>query len=76
MYDEFEALDVVVIAVAQEDKDLESHGKMVRRGRAGASGELLTPEQQQRIDDFWKAELTRLGCYFPYDDFKEKFTCW
>ena len=27
MYDEFEALDVVVVAVAQEDKDLESHGR-------------------------------------------------
>ncbi|MBT8485095.1 MAG: hypothetical protein KJO43_05915 [Phycisphaerae bacterium] len=27
MYDAFEALDVQVIAVAQEDKDLASHGK-------------------------------------------------
>ena len=26
-YDQFEALDTVVIAVAQEDKDLESHGR-------------------------------------------------
>ena len=27
MYDEFEAMDAVVIAIAQEDRDLESHGK-------------------------------------------------
>ena len=27
MYDEVEALDAVVIAIAQEDSDLESHGK-------------------------------------------------
>ena len=27
VYDEFEKRDTVVIAVAQEDKDLESHGK-------------------------------------------------
>lgn len=27
-YDEFERRDTVVIAVAQEDKDLESHGKI------------------------------------------------
>ena len=27
MYDEVEALDSVVIAIAQEDRDLESHGK-------------------------------------------------
>ncbi len=31
MYDEFESLHVQVIAVAQEDKDLESHAKMRRR---------------------------------------------
>ena len=29
MYDEFEKRDTVVIAVAQEDKDLKSHGKML-----------------------------------------------
>ncbi len=27
MYDEVEAMDTVVIAIAQEDRDLESHGK-------------------------------------------------
>lgn len=28
MYSRFDALDIMVVAVAQEDKDLESHGKM------------------------------------------------
>jgi peroxiredoxin len=30
MYDKFETRDVVVIAVAQEDKDLASHGKFLK----------------------------------------------
>jgi len=30
VYPEFEALDTVVIAIAQEDKDLESHGRMLK----------------------------------------------
>ena len=42
-------------------------GSMMRRGESGASGELLTPEQQRRIDDYWRAELERIGCDFPYD---------
>jgi hypothetical protein len=46
---------------------VDPHGTMIRAGRAGGSGELLTPEQQKRIDDFWRAELLRLGSDFPYD---------
>jgi aryl sulfotransferase len=42
-------------------------GAMLRRGESGASGELLTREQQRRIDDHWRAELERMGCDFPYD---------
>jgi hypothetical protein len=42
-------------------------GSMMRRGESGASGELITREQQRRIDDYCRAELTRLGCDFPYD---------
>lgn len=30
IYPEFEALDTVAIAVAQEDEDLKSHGKMLK----------------------------------------------
>lgn len=42
-------------------------GFMLRRGRAGSSGELLTPELQQRIDNQCRATLLSLGCDFPYD---------
>jgi hypothetical protein len=46
----------------------EAKGAMMRRGERGASHELLTPEQQRRIDDYWRAELARLRCDFPYDE--------
>ena len=42
--------------------------KMVRRGKAGDSGELLDPSQQAEIDRSCRAELERLGSDFPYDD--------
>jgi len=42
-------------------------GAMVRRGQRGTSSELLSPADQRRIDDYWRAELERLGCDFPYD---------
>lgn len=42
-------------------------GAMMRRGKSGGSSELLTPEQQRRIDDHCRAQLKRLGCDFPYD---------
>jgi aryl sulfotransferase len=40
---------------------------MIRRGEAGGSAELLSPEEQQRIDAHCRAELARLGCDFDYD---------
>jgi hypothetical protein len=43
-------------------------GAMLRRGERGGSNELLTPEQQWRIDESWRGELKRLGCDFPYDE--------
>jgi hypothetical protein len=42
-------------------------GAMVRRGRAGGAAELLSAAERQRIDDYSRAELTRLGCDFPYE---------
>ena len=45
-----------------------AQGAMMRRGERGASSELISAEQQWRIDDYWRAELTRIGCDFPYDD--------
>ncbi len=44
------------------------HGAMIRRGQHKGSDELLTPAQQQRIDEHCRAELKRLGCDFPYDE--------
>jgi aryl sulfotransferase len=41
---------------------------MLRRGQSGTSSELLTPEQQARIDDWCRAELARLRCDFPYHE--------
>lgn len=40
---------------------------MMRRGASGGSSELLTAEQQRRIDEHSRRELARLGCGFPYD---------
>jgi hypothetical protein len=42
--------------------------EMMRKGRQGASGELLTPEQQAAIDAACKAELQQLGSDLPYDE--------
>jgi hypothetical protein len=43
-------------------------GSMMRRGKSGGSAELLTPEQQRHIDEYWRAELAKLECDFPYDE--------
>lgn len=45
-----------------------SAGSMLRKGESGSSGEMLSAEQQRRIDDYWRAELAALGCDFPYDE--------
>ncbi len=41
--------------------------KMMREGKTGRSGEVLTPEQQRRIDAHFSQELRSLGSDFPYD---------
>ncbi|MGH8219804.1 MAG: sulfotransferase domain-containing protein [Steroidobacteraceae bacterium] len=40
---------------------------MIRRGETGASRELLTAEEQARIDAYCRGELARLGCDFDYE---------
>jgi Sulfotransferase domain len=42
---------------------------MIRRGVQGGSAELLSPEQQRQVDDYFRAELHRLGSDFPYEKF-------
>lgn len=43
-------------------------GAMVRRGTKGGSAELLSTEDQQRIDDYCRKRLIEIGCDFPYDE--------
>jgi hypothetical protein len=45
-----------------------ARGSMVRRGERGSAGELLGPAEQQRIDEYWRSELARLGSDFRYDE--------
>lgn len=42
-------------------------GQMIRSGKGGNSGELLSLDQQRRIDDWCREGLRRLGSDFPYD---------
>jgi hypothetical protein len=44
-------------------------GPMIRKGKQGASSELLTAQQQRQIDEYFMAELKRLGSDFPYGEF-------
>lgn len=46
-------------------------GSVIRKGQSGSSGELLTVEQQRRIDQHMLAALEQLNCDFPY---AEKFS--
>ena len=46
---------------------VKAKGAMMRSGKSGSSAELLTTEQQRRIDDYCRGELERIGCDFPYD---------
>jgi aryl sulfotransferase len=48
-----------------------SPGVMIRKGSQGGSSELLTPAQQRQIDEYFMAELVRLGSDFPYAEFCE-----
>ena len=44
-------------------------GPMIRKGKHGGSSELLSPGQQRQVDDYFMAELRRLGSDFPYAEF-------
>jgi len=44
---------------------------MMRKGQQGASGEMLTPEQQRAIDEHCISELKRLGSDLPYEEFAD-----
>ena len=44
---------------------------MMRKGTQSSSSELLSAEQQERIDRHFMAELKKLGSDFPYEEFCE-----
>jgi hypothetical protein len=44
-------------------------GAMMRKGKQGGSSELLSRERQREMDAYFRAELTRLGSDFPYEEF-------
>ena len=44
-------------------------GAMMRKGTQGGSSELLSPERQREVDAYCIAELKRLGCDLPYEEF-------
>lgn len=43
-------------------------GAMIRRGERGSASEFLNEAQKRRIDNYWRAELQRLGSDLPYDE--------
>ncbi len=43
-------------------------GAMLRKGGSGGSSELLSPEQQRRIDEHCRQGLLEEGCDLPYDE--------
>lgn len=46
-------------------------GGMIRSGQHGGSSELLSLQQQRRIDTYFQEELKRIGSDFPYAEFCE-----
>jgi hypothetical protein len=46
-----------------------SEAPMMRKGVEGSSSELLTPERQREMDEFFMAELKRLGSDLSYEEF-------
>lgn len=43
-------------------------GAMIRQGKKGSSGDMLSAEQQAYIDDYCSKGLIELGCDFPYEE--------
>jgi hypothetical protein len=48
---------------------LRAAAPMVRKGTEGGSSELISPAQARRIDEYFIAELKKLGSDFPYEEF-------
>jgi len=52
MYDEFLALDTVVVAVSQEDKDLVSHGKFLTQFKSQPPFEIVADLNREKTPSF------------------------
>lgn len=52
MYDEFEKRDTVVIAVAQEDKDLDSHGKLLANFSPGPRFDIVADIDRKKTKKY------------------------
>jgi hypothetical protein len=48
-----------------------NRAQMIRTGKQGGSGEMLSAEQQRAIDEHCIAELKRLGSDLPYEEFAD-----
>lgn len=60
-------IDHKFLPMPKENTPWANGPKMMREGKSGNAKELLTTEQQDRIDQHFKAELKRLGSDFPYE---------
>jgi hypothetical protein len=68
-FDYMKAIDHKFVPLPKGSLPWAKELSMVRTGKAGNSGELLSREQQLRIDAHFQAELKQLGCDFPYAEF-------
>jgi hypothetical protein len=48
-----------------------SPAAMIRNGKQGGAGEMLSPERRRAIDEHCMAELERLGSDLPYEEFAD-----
>jgi hypothetical protein len=63
------SIDHKFVPMPKENTPWGSKPKLMRQGRSGNSRELLTQEQQNRIDQHFKRELELLASDFPYDHY-------
>lgn len=52
MYDEFTKRDTIVIAVAQEETDLKTHGKLLNRFKSKPSFEIVADLDRRRTKSY------------------------
>lgn len=63
------SIDHKFVPMPRENTPWGAKPKLMRQGRSGNSRELLTREQQNRIDQHFRKELELLGSDFPYDTY-------